>query len=246
MDEAGKKLGLRIIAPDRPGISTSEFQPGRVLTDWPPLLLELADHLSLDKFYVMGVSGGGPYVLVCAHAMPERLLGAGVICGAPPLREVGTQGLFWAYRLAMLAQRLFPFTVPLGLRAAAWITGRTVTQWPQTWMAGCYPPEDQRAMANPRNYRIAMEAMRAALFSAPHAVRWDGNIYSSDWGFDLAEITAPVHFWHGAEDTNIPLALARKAAARIPGATFKVYPQDGHNSLPLFRAEEMAAEMLRG
>ena len=244
MDKTGEKMALRIIAPDRPGIATSEFQRGRTLVDWPPLLLELAEHLGFGKFHVLGVSGGGPYALVCAHALPERLLSAGIICGAPPLREVGTEGLFWMYKVAMWAQKRLPFTVPPGLRVGGWIAGRRLNQWPQTWLSHFYAAEDKRALQDERLHRIMMDSSRAALLGDANAVRHDGNLYSSDWGFNLADIRFPVRFWHGDDDWNIPLALAQKAAARIPGAHFKVSPRDGHFSLPLLRSEEIVSELL--
>src|SRR6059036_1757124 len=69
VDAAGKKLGLRVIAPDRPGIGLSDFQPDRKLLDWPPAIAEMAEQLGGEKFYVLGLSGGGPYVAACAYAL---------------------------------------------------------------------------------------------------------------------------------------------------------------------------------
>jgi len=65
-DESAKKLGLRIVSPDRPGIRDSKFQPDRTLLDWPPLLLELATHLQIDTFKILAISGGAPYAYVAA------------------------------------------------------------------------------------------------------------------------------------------------------------------------------------
>ncbi len=244
MDETGKRRGLRIIAPDRPGIGLSEFHPGRTLTDWPSLMRELAEHVGAEKFYVLGVSGGGPYALVCAHAMPERLLGASVVCGAPSLRSVGTDGLFWAYKLAMWAQHRLPHALWPGLRVSAWVAGRKITQWPQTFLSRFYAAEDRRALQDERMHRIMMQSGREALLGNVSALRLDGMIYQSDWGFDLGEIQMPVRFWHGDEDWNIPLGLAQKTAALVPGAIFTVTPKDGHYSLPLLRADEIVAAMM--
>ncbi len=41
-DEAAQKLGVRIISPDRPGISDSSFEAGRTLLDWPTAVRALA------------------------------------------------------------------------------------------------------------------------------------------------------------------------------------------------------------
>ena len=59
-DDAARDLGVRIISPDRPGIRDSKFQADRVLVDWPPLLSALADHLAIDRFRILGISGGRP------------------------------------------------------------------------------------------------------------------------------------------------------------------------------------------
>lgn len=244
LDETGKQRGLRIIAPDRPGIGLSDFHPGRTLADWPLLLHELAAQVGAEKFHVLGVSGGGPYALICAHSMPERLLGAAVVCGAPSLRTVGTDGLFWAYKLGLWAQHRLPFTLRPGLRIAGWIAGRKVTQWPQNWLARLYAAEDRRALQDERLHRIMMQSGRLALLGSVTALRLDGMIYSSDWGFDLGEIRFPVRFWHGDEDWNIPLALAQRTAALVPGAIFRITPKDGHYSLPLLRADEIIRDLI--
>ena len=35
---------------------------------------------------VIGLSGGGPYTLACAAAMPDRVVAAGVLGGVAPIR----------------------------------------------------------------------------------------------------------------------------------------------------------------
>src|SRR5437016_721931 len=59
-DGAGA-AGARLILPDRPGYGLSDFHPDQRLLDWPRDVEELADALQLDRFAVVGVSGGGPY-----------------------------------------------------------------------------------------------------------------------------------------------------------------------------------------
>lgn len=61
--ESAIKIGLRIICPDRPGIGLSTFDPGRKLLDYPQQIAQLARHLGLQTYRVMGGLGGGPYVL---------------------------------------------------------------------------------------------------------------------------------------------------------------------------------------
>ncbi len=68
--QAAAEMGIRLIAPDRPGMGHSDFQPNRRLLDWPADVGRLADTLGLDKFGVLGYSGGGPHALACAVRIP--------------------------------------------------------------------------------------------------------------------------------------------------------------------------------
>ncbi len=68
--EQAVRVGIRLIAVDRPGMGLSSFKARRRLLDWPDDVVELADCLHIDRFAVIGVSGGGPYVLVCAYKFP--------------------------------------------------------------------------------------------------------------------------------------------------------------------------------
>jgi pimeloyl-ACP methyl ester carboxylesterase len=88
--------GARIITADRPGFGFSDPRPGRTLTDWARDVAELADALGIRRFFLAGVSGGGPYVLACAHALPDRVLRATVLGGAGPTdaRRV-LKGIAW-------------------------------------------------------------------------------------------------------------------------------------------------------
>jgi pimeloyl-ACP methyl ester carboxylesterase len=54
-----------------------DFQPKRRLMDWPADVGCLADTLVLDKFGVLGYSGGGPHALACTVRIPERLTTVG-------------------------------------------------------------------------------------------------------------------------------------------------------------------------
>jgi len=85
LHEAGVEFGFRLISFDRPGIARSSHPPQRTLLDWPPLLAEAAEQLGVRRFRLLGVSGGGPYALATAWAMPERVQAAAIVCGAPPI-----------------------------------------------------------------------------------------------------------------------------------------------------------------
>lgn len=244
MDAVGKQRGIRVIAPDRPGIGLSDFQPGRALLDWPPVLAELAAHLGWVNYHVMGVSGGGPYVLACAHAMPERLLSAGVLCGAPPLLEVGTKELMWAYRLALWGQRYTPLFLAPGLAVA----GRAMRMPMNSPIVRSFVrslcEQDQVAMRTPELYRILTTSGRVGVGSGSRNLSTDGRIYASDWGIDFSTVRFPIRYWHGGRDKNIPASIVARFVQKLPGARLEVLDEDGHYSLPMLRKDEIVGELL--
>jgi pimeloyl-ACP methyl ester carboxylesterase len=83
-----KRLYIRVIVPDRPGLGHSEFQPERRIGDWPADVVALANQLTLDRFAVLGYSGGGPYAAACALKIPERLTRVGIVSGTARLRNL--------------------------------------------------------------------------------------------------------------------------------------------------------------
>src|SRR3954447_18469507 len=75
---------IRLIGIDRPGIgSSTPFQYSNVLA-FADDLRTIADVLGIDQMAVIGLSGGGPYTLACAAAMPDRVVVAGVLGGVAP------------------------------------------------------------------------------------------------------------------------------------------------------------------
>ncbi|MEC3974377.1 alpha/beta fold hydrolase [Amycolatopsis sp. H20-H5] len=84
-EQAIAERNIRLITFDRPGYGLSDAQPGRTLLDCAGDVVRLADHLGLEAFSLMGMSGGGPFVLATAWATSGRVLSAAVSCGLAPL-----------------------------------------------------------------------------------------------------------------------------------------------------------------
>lgn len=84
LHQAGLRQGFRIIAPDRPGVGLSDFQPNRKVLDWPNDILSLAEQLGLRRFGMMGCSGAGPYLMACAFALTDKVdYVVDLACAAP-------------------------------------------------------------------------------------------------------------------------------------------------------------------
>jgi pimeloyl-ACP methyl ester carboxylesterase len=102
-----RAAGVRLVAPDRPGVGASTPQPGRRLLHWPDDVHHLADHLGLDRFAVVGFSNGGPHAAAVAYRLAGRVSATALVAPIPPpdppgaLRQLGTPG--WYYPAARRA-----------------------------------------------------------------------------------------------------------------------------------------------
>ncbi|MQC82328.1 MAG: alpha/beta fold hydrolase [Chloroflexi bacterium] len=82
----GQSHGARVIAFDRPGYGLSDRLPGRQIHDWPTDVADALDVLGIDRFSVFGYSGGGPFALATAAAMPDRVASVANVSAMGPLR----------------------------------------------------------------------------------------------------------------------------------------------------------------
>jgi len=51
------------------------------------------------------------------------------------------------------------------------------------------------------------------------------------WGFEPADISPPVHLWHGELDDTVPVSMAHFMARSIPQCDARIYPDEGHHIL---------------
>lgn len=240
--ETATRLGVRLIAADRPGIGLSDPAPGRTLTDWPGDVSALADALGIGHFAVLGVSGGAPYAAACAALLPDRLTRAGIVSGLGPLDHPGaTIGMPPLNRLVLCLYRHAP---PLGYLCFALLAAVAGRRPERTFalLAGFLPPADRASLQGaPRQILIASyaEALRRGP-AAGHRELW---LFTHPWAIPLHRIALPVTLWHGEADTTVPAALGRHLAAAIPGCRSRFHPQEGHFSLPIRRMEEILATL---
>lgn len=250
---------IRLIAPDRPGMGRSTFQPGRKLTDWPADVLAIAGHPSVraPTFAVLGVSGGAPYVLACCRALPATSLrAAGIIAGLYPA-DLGLAGMLLEPRVLLWIAPWVPGLVQLGLDKSIGAAARDV-EHPEkleelltSGMKGRPEPDRQVFEENEGGFRDALvKSVRGAVGepeTGAEGAAWELRLSGSAWGFGLEEVRMEkgrLVMWHGAKDVNVPLAMAEKAAQLLEGSELRVAAEESHASLCVHKADE-ALETLK-
>lgn len=223
------RLHVRAIVPDRPGIGQSDFKPARRLLDWPTDLAALAAALKLDRFALLALSAGAPYLAACTRAMPHRITRAGIVSGFAPwetlepadLRSPGLRYFATARRSPWLSRGLI------------WLMRQGMHQ-PDKWMARAtadLPPADQAVLAEPRMRQSFLALLHEAWRPGGRGLALDATLVSRPWGFALGEIALPIYLWHGDADRNAPLAMAVQMAAALRNSRLRVIPNEGHFSL---------------
>lgn len=239
-DRLGRERGVRLISPDRPGLGLSDFQIGRKLEDWPKDVCELADSLGLDRFTVVGNSGGAPYAAICGAKIPERVTGLLLMCGLGPTHEKQCVRPMLSSRRIMLtiarrvpgiAARLAAFGLSRMHRSESVIfSDSMIAQLPECDRAALRHSEWRKGLA---------AAVREAFQQGARGAAWEGCLYAQPWNFSLDEINLPVIVWHGEHDQIVPIEMGRYYANNIRGSRVFFYPDEGHFSLPFNRIGEI-------
>ena len=241
-DKVAARLGIRVIALDRPGFGLSDFKPGRTIADWPDDLAEAADILGVDRFPVIGLSGGGPYAAACAISIPHRLTSVAIVSGMGPLHTPGaTDGMSRSGRVFFaLAPRL-----PGVTRLAMWWIGRQARHDAGRLldkMSAGLPPADKAILARPDVRQTFRDDIAEAFRHGRRGPAWELSLLAQPWGFPLEDIKMEVHIWHGEADVIVSPSMGRHLASAIPKSRPRFYPGEGH-SLVVDRMDEIQAAL---
>ncbi|HEY2692904.1 MAG TPA: alpha/beta fold hydrolase [Streptosporangiaceae bacterium] len=228
---ASERLGLRWVGYDRPGYGGSTPRPDRDVASAAGDVARIADELGLGRFAVLGHSGGGPHALACGALLSDRVLAAVSISGLAPY---GAANLDWFAGMNASAAA--------SLRAAT--EGREAKEQYEA-SAGFDPevftPADHAALGGTWSWFGSV--VGPALENGQGGAIDDDLAYVAPWGFDAAQVRAPVLFLHGGQDRIAPSSHSQWLAGSCPSAELRLRPDDGHISV--LNSAESALDWLR-
>ncbi len=204
--ETATALGIRILSPDRPGIGSSDRQPGRTVLDWPADVTELADRLGLGRFAVLGWSAGGMYAMACAVALRDRITALGLVASVIPPDWSGMKSQI--NRMDRMFMTLSHAGAPLERGMFASLRG----------YAHRRPEAFARRSGAPTEVAAQVGAALTQGLADADAVVHEYRLLDRPWGFDPSAITTATHVWQGTADNLVPTQWAERLAAAIPGA----------------------------
>ena len=235
-----RRLGLRLISIDRPGFGRSDFMPKRTMLDWPDDVIALMDHLRIEKFSVLGVSGGAPHAMSCALRLCERICTLGLVCG---LGRLGDPQFPYKIRKPFsLLVKLFKSSPKVGFWVTRQLVGRLLTSFPASvfiLIKNLASAEDKKLLSDPLVGSMIQNSYKEAFYQGSEGPAWEFYLFIQPWGFDLQQIKANTYLWHGDNDRTVPLAMGQHHAELIPHAQLKIFPGEGHFTVPIRYAGEI-------
>lgn len=233
-DDVYGHAGVRYITTDRAGFGQSSRHRGRIVADEADDILAVADALGIERFAVVGGSGGGPHALACAALLAGRV--ERVACQSS-LAPIGPGGMSRSEWLDGMAQE----------HAVELTWAEAGEEMLEREMAGAQRLMDERLALDPGSLlgEDTSEGDRAFLLR-PEVVGAFGRIVAEQaaygvggsvddmlafirpWGFNLFSIGVPVLVTHGAKDSSAPLAHGLWLASRIATAQTWISQTGGH------------------
>ncbi|MFJ4964987.1 Proline iminopeptidase [Streptomyces sp. ADI96-02] len=220
----------QLIAYDRPGYGGSDRHEGRRISDVVEDVRAIADSLGLERFAVVGRSGGAPHALACAALMPERITRTAALVGLAPW---GAAGLDWFEGMA--ASNVLAYSTaaadPDGLAESFIVRSAQIRQDPVRLLDDLRREltDSDRLVVNDVGIRSMLlrnysEGLRTSAYG------WidDAIAFCRPWGFEPARIGGRVMLWHGEKDVFSPVGHSRWLAGQIPGATTVLEPAAAH------------------
>jgi pimeloyl-ACP methyl ester carboxylesterase len=227
-DQAARARKLRVIAPERPGYGLSDFGRRNSLIHAAEDIKAFADALDLDRFAVIGVSGGSPHAIAAAASMSDRAVLLALISPVGPVAECRR-------RVRMSKMHRLVFTrvgrSPPAIASFFWSLRHLVRWAPSVAYHALMQrvsTSDRVVLARPEvmaNFRVAL---REGLRSGIGGVRQDLRLFCGPWGLPLAEIDVPTVLWQGSDDTIVPPSVAYYLAETLPNCRLDVIQGGGH------------------
>ena len=210
------RLGVRWLGLDRPGYGGSTRHPGRTTASVAQDVAELTDALSVERFAVVGHSGGGSYAVACGGVLSDRVVAVVGMAGLAPYRA---EGLDWY--AGMITSGVASLTAASEGREAKEAFEASGVEYDPEFTAA-----DLAALAGEWSWLASV--VGPAVASGPAGPVDDDISYVTPWGVEPSDVTAPVLLLHGEQDGIVPAAHSRWLSERCPAAELRLFPDDGH------------------
>jgi pimeloyl-ACP methyl ester carboxylesterase len=232
-DAVATRLGVRLVAVDRPGAGLSTPHPTGTHGTFADDAFALADHLGIDAWRPLGWSAGALGALAVAARHPDRVHRAAIVAGLVPFEAMAEPGILdhadgGRHAIAELGAELGP------TEAAAILAPMLAPHPCDEALARDHLTEGADATRRAELAAVpgALEALVAGLVDAvAHGLEGltrDLELQVEAPDVDWSRITAPVDLWYGELDSSTPPSFGRWWADHLADGHLHVVAGAGH------------------
>ena len=226
-DAVARKMGFRIVAPDRTGYGLSDAHRHETLSDTAHDIQALANALGISRFFLVGFSGGGPHALAAALLMKDRVQQVALISPVGLVRDTEDESM------SSLHHFIFSYLGNSPLAAYFYFQSvRSMVTWfPNSaeYLVTQYATETDLATLDQYGLSDALgRSIREGLMRSVEGAVQDLRLYCGSWDLDLHQLETPVSIWQGSADTIVPPEAAYRLAEALPHCRLEVIEGMGH------------------
>jgi len=226
-DAGARARGLRIIAPERPGYGLSDAHRFETLTEAASDVKAIADALALDRFALLGVSGGGPHAVAAASLLKDRTVRLLLIAPVGPILTSDH------IRMSHLHHFIFTRMAHSEHAAGAFFLGlRTLIDWAPGaayhLLLQRVTETDRKVLYRPEVRANLQKSMHEGLRTGIEGPLQDLRLYCRDWRVPLGDLDVPTIIWQGSADTIVPPDAAYQLAGALPNCQLEIVEGAGH------------------
>jgi pimeloyl-ACP methyl ester carboxylesterase len=237
LHEVAAANNIRLIGLDRPGMGLSSIEPKRSILSWVADVEAFADSMGINKFSIIGHSGGAPFVAACAYIMPHRLNGAVIVSGMAPFENPeATASLVRGQRIVNRIIKTMPWIAAVMMKLTFIMLNKPSMLKKMTQQM---PEVDQLVFNDPESGKAIINATKEAFRNGVSGVAQEIILTLKPWGFNLENINVPITIFQGGQDKQAPEMHAKIYAKLIPNANLVFFKDEGHISILQNHGEEL-------
>jgi pimeloyl-ACP methyl ester carboxylesterase len=239
--DQAREHGLRIIAPNRPGVGASEFVERKSPLEAVDDIEDVAAALGLFEFSVIGISGGTPYALATLLRLGSRIRTVTLISGMGPMRLPGAlEGMDRRRRLILAVGSRYPQVARRRLRTEL-VRFRADPDRFLRRLIATWSVSDRQLFKRKEVYDLFMKDLHQVFTEGqgPESLAQELTLYRN-YGFSLKDLPAyrRITLWQGLDDNIVPPAMAWQLIQTLPNREAHFVP-GGH-----FVAVDIAGQII--
>tara|TARA_R110001592_G_scaffold177076_2_gene417222 strand:+ start:18516 stop:20453 length:1938 start_codon:yes stop_codon:yes gene_type:complete len=214
---------LRIIVPERPGYGDSSKHKNRSHESFCQDILQLLNHLEIDKVKVIAHSIGGAYALAMAEYIPEKIERIAMVNALTRLEDMlNSKPVPVLISAVHQSLRFAPFLIEPILKMAV---GKDLEHFYSQQLNYMRPTKEGRAadinlLSQPEFRHYSLKNLKQSAKQGIQIWSEELKLSFSDWPFDIGNKEVEYQFWHGDEDDVISVHAAIRLAKELNTQSF--------------------------